>query len=72
MGLLGSRNASSPQSTVPKDIVALYQRLRPIRLHLNNELVRRLGRDVLNDGAKGLASFVAERSSLTMKTRRPC
>lgn len=52
MGLFGFRKASFPQTTVSKDIVAHYQRLRPIRLRLNNELVRRLSRDVLNDGAK--------------------
>ena len=52
MGLFGFSKASFPQTTVSKDIVAHYQRLRPIRLRLNSELVRRLSRDVLNDGAK--------------------
>jgi hypothetical protein len=52
MGLFGFGEASVPKTTVSKDIVAHYKRLRPIRLRLNNELVRRLSRDVLNDGAK--------------------
>jgi hypothetical protein len=52
MGLFGFSKASFPQTTVSKDIVAQYQRLRPIRLRLNNKLVHRLSRDVLNDGAK--------------------
>jgi len=52
MGLFGFSKASFPQTTVSKDIVAHYRRLRPIRLRLNNELVRRLSRDVLNEGAK--------------------
>jgi hypothetical protein len=52
MGLFGFSKALFPQATVSKDIVAHYQRLRRIRLRLNNELVRRLSRDVLNDGAK--------------------
>ena len=52
MGLFGFSKTSVSQTTVFKDIVAYYQRLRPIRLRLNNELVRRLSRDVLNDGAK--------------------
>jgi hypothetical protein len=52
MGLFKFSKASPPQTTVSKHIVAHYQRLRPIRLRLNNELVHRLSRDVLNDGAK--------------------
>ena len=54
MGIFGSSKASFPQTTVSKDVVALYQRLRPTRLRLNNELVGRLSRDVLNDGAKSI------------------
>ncbi len=52
MGLFGFSKTSVSQTTFFKDIVAHYQRLRPIRFRLNNELVRRLSRDVLNDGAK--------------------
>ena len=52
MSLFGFSKASFPQTTVSKDILAHYQRLRPVRLRLNNELVSRLPRDVLNDGAK--------------------
>ena len=52
MDLLGFCKASSPQPEVFKDILARYQHLRPIRLRLNNELVHRLSRDVLDDGRK--------------------
>src|SRR3989304_2643233 len=52
MGLFDFSKASFPNTTGSRDIVAHYQRLRPIRLRLNNELVRRLSRDVLKDGAK--------------------
>jgi hypothetical protein len=52
MGLFGFGKASRSESTVSKDVIACYQRLRPIRFRLNNELVGRLPRDVLNDGAK--------------------
>lgn len=37
-----------------QNLVARYQRLRPTRLRLNNELVRRLSRDVLHEGGKRL------------------
>jgi hypothetical protein len=57
MDLLGFCKGSSAQPTVFKDIVAQYQRFRPIRLRLNNELVHRLTRDVLNDGAKRIGIF---------------
>jgi hypothetical protein len=57
MDLFGFCKASSPQPTVFKDILAHYQHLRPIRLRLNNELVHRLSRDVLNDGAKRIGIF---------------
>lgn len=52
MGLFGFDKASPPQDTVSTDIVARYQRLREIRLRLNNELVARLSPDVLKEGAK--------------------
>ena len=52
MDLFGFCKGSSPQPTVFKDIVAHYRQLRPIRLRLNNELVQRLSRDVLDEGAK--------------------
>jgi hypothetical protein len=52
MGLFGFAKAWCPQTTVFKDDVARYRRLRPIRLGLNSKLVERLSRDVLNDGAK--------------------
>lgn len=52
MGLFGFGKATFPKATVSKDIVARYQRFRSTLLRLNNELVRRLSRDVLNDGAK--------------------
>ena len=51
MGLFGLSIGSSPAHDF-KDVVAHYKRIRPIRLHLNNELVHRLSRDVLDDGAK--------------------
>jgi hypothetical protein len=52
MNLFGFGKTTIPRSTDFKDIVARYRRLRPTRLRLNNELVRRLSRDVLDDGAK--------------------
>ena len=57
MDLLGLFKGSSAQPAVLKDIVAQYQRLRPTRLRLNNELVHRLSRDVLNEGAKRIGMF---------------
>ena len=54
MGLFGFGKASSPQTTGLKDIVAYYQRLREIRLPLNNKLVGRLSTDALKEGAKKL------------------
>jgi len=70
MGLFGFSKASSPQTTVSKDIVTRYQRFRPIRLRLNNELVRRLSRDVLDEGAKRIGilrggTFVFENEDQT-------
>ena len=52
MGLLGFRKIASHQDTLFEDVVTRYERLRPVRLRLNNELVRCLSRDVLNDGAE--------------------
>ncbi|MBI3840331.1 MAG: hypothetical protein HY288_20610 [Planctomycetia bacterium] len=52
MGLFGFSKTSFSQTTPFKDTFAHYQRLRPIRFRLNNELVRRLSRDALNQGAK--------------------
>jgi hypothetical protein len=52
MGLFSFSETAAPQTTVFEEVFARYQRLRPIRLRLNNELVRRLSRDVLNDGAR--------------------
>jgi hypothetical protein len=54
MGLSGFFKALFPQTAIYKDMVAHYQRLRPIRLRLNDKLVGRLSRDVLNDGAKAI------------------
>ena len=52
MGLFGFSKASSSPIPLFQDIAAHYERLRPIRWRLNNELVRRLSRDVLHEGAK--------------------
>ena len=52
MGLFGFRKPSFAATTDSKNIAARYRRLRPIRLRLNNELVRRLSRDVLKEGAR--------------------
>ena len=56
MGLFGFGfgfgKTSSPQPTVTKDAVALYKRLRPTRLRLNDKLVERLSDDMIQDGAK--------------------
>ena len=52
MSIFGIGKASAPQTADFKDTVAYYQRLRPIRFRLNNELVSRLSRDAINDGAK--------------------
>ncbi len=51
MGLFGLSIGSSPSHDF-RDKVAYYQRIRPIRLRLNNELVRRLSRDALTEGAR--------------------
>jgi hypothetical protein len=51
MGFFGLGNTLSPPHDF-KDFVAQYKRIRPTRLRLNNELVRRLSRDALDEGAK--------------------
>ena len=45
---------TAAKGTVIKDVVACYQRLRSTRLHLSNELVARLSRDTLDEGARRL------------------
>jgi hypothetical protein len=52
MGLFGFGNSPSPQATVSKGIAARYRCLRSVRLRLNDELVRRLSTEVLEEGAK--------------------
>jgi hypothetical protein len=52
MGFFDLIRAPFLQTGAFKDIVARYQRLRPLHLRLNNELVERLSRDVVLDGAK--------------------
>ena len=54
MGLFGLLKRGPNQPTDTAEIVALYQRLRPVRLRLNNELVGRLSRDALDEGGKKL------------------
>jgi hypothetical protein len=54
MGLFGLLKRSAHQPTDTAEIVAFYERLRPLRLRLNNELVERLSRDVLDEGGKKL------------------
>lgn len=54
MGLFGFKKPSFAPATDSQAIAARYKRLRPIRLRLNDELVRRLSRDVLNEGARKL------------------
>ena len=60
MGLFGFRKPSFAATTDSKNIAARYRRLRPIRLRLNNELVRRLSRDVLNEGARKIGILRGE------------
>jgi hypothetical protein len=52
MGLFGFSKASSSPTPLFQDIAAHYERLRPTRWRLNNELVRRLSREALHEGAK--------------------
>lgn len=54
MGLFGLLKRGPKQPTDTAEMVALYQRIRPVRLRLNNELVGRLSRDVLDEGGKKL------------------
>ncbi len=54
MGLFGFLKHGPSQPTDTAEIVALYQRLRPLRLRLNNELVGRLSRNALEEGGKKL------------------
>ena len=54
MGLLTAiRNFANPDATT-QELVAEYRRLRQANFKLNNMLVRRLPKDVLNEGAKRL------------------
>jgi hypothetical protein len=52
VSLFGFQKPSFAATANSKDIAARYRRLRPIRLRLNNELVGRLSRKVLDNGAK--------------------
>lgn len=54
MGLPDFDKALLPQTTDLSDVAAQYQRIRPVRFRLNNELVTRLSRDMLHNGAKSL------------------
>ncbi len=54
MGLFGLSKRGLNQPTDTAEIVALYQRLRSVRLRLNNELVGRLSRNALEEGGKKL------------------
>ena len=54
MGLFGFGKASPPQITSSKDIVAFYQRLRRVRMRLNDELLQRLSPDMLDEGGERL------------------
>jgi hypothetical protein len=54
MGLFGFLKRAPSQPTDTAEIVAFYKRLRRVRLRLNNELVGRLSRDVLDEGGKKL------------------
>ncbi len=54
MGLFGLLKRAPNPPTDTAEIVAAYQRLRPVRLRLNNELVGRLSRDVLDEGGSKL------------------
>lgn len=54
MGLSHFLSTSFPHALSLDDIAARYARLRPIRQRLNDELVTRLSRDVLDEGARSL------------------
>lgn len=46
--------APSGLSTAPQEAVRQHKRLRPVRMRLNNELVSRFSRDVIQEGARKL------------------
>jgi len=54
MSLFGLFKRPSNPPTGAAEIAAFYKRLRPVRLRLNNELVGRLSRDVLEEGGDKL------------------
>lgn len=54
MSLFGLLKRPSNAPTGAAEIAAFYKRLRPVRLRLNNELVGRLSRDVLEEGGDKL------------------
>lgn len=54
MRLFGLLKRPSNPPTDAAEITAFYKRLRPLRLRLNNELVGRLSRDVLEEGGNRL------------------
>lgn len=54
MRLFGIGKILRSPATEYQDIVDRYQRLQPLRLRLNRELVQRLTKDVLDEGAKKL------------------
>jgi hypothetical protein len=54
MGLFSFGGISRSLATEYQDVLTRYQRFRPIRFRLNDELVRRLPRDVLDEGARKL------------------
>ncbi len=54
MSLFGLLKRPSNPPTDAAEIAAFYKRLRPMRLRLNNELVGRLSRDVLEEGGDKL------------------
>lgn len=63
MGLFGSRHATSvaPDSREDReDIVARYERLRPIRMRLNHTLTGLLSKRVIHEGAKRLGMLRGE------------
>jgi len=52
MGIFGFGTSSSLQVANHKSLVADYERLRPVRMRLNHQLVQRLSTGVLREGAK--------------------
>ena len=57
MGIFSFLSARSNTRPQLQEAVAEYQRLRRIRLRLNNELASRLPRDVINEGSKKIGIF---------------